>query len=151
MVATTRDFFSIQGVKETVEGIRSHRVMGNVMNLSMTFDDAPHQSTKKNREAVYAFFADSFGVKIDTTDEEITLPDSKLLQVTETGQATTSGSKTIYDLIQEDSREMLAELDRNRINDWSYFRRIREKAHDLSGYTRSNDAGETVFCGTYPS
>ncbi|MBN1293233.1 MAG: acetylxylan esterase [Candidatus Latescibacteria bacterium] len=147
VVATTQDFFSIQGVNETVQGIQSHPVMGKIMNLSMTFDDAPHQSTKKNRETVYAFFAKSFGVNISETDEEVTPSDSKMLQVTETGQTATSGSKTIYDLIQEDARDLISELERKRSGDMNYSRRIREAAHDLSGYKHFKDAGKTIFCG----
>ncbi len=64
VVTTTRDMFSIQGARETVRSIVSLKPARSVVHLSMVEDDAPHQSTKKNREAVYAFFMYSLAASI---------------------------------------------------------------------------------------
>jgi hypothetical protein len=57
MITTTRDMFSIQGAIETereVAGI--YRAYDREDNFSRTEDDAGHESTLKNREAMYSFF-----------------------------------------------------------------------------------------------
>ncbi len=62
IVATTRDFFNIQGTRETFrEARRAYAALGKPDAMQMTEDDAPHTSTRKNREAVYRFFKESFG------------------------------------------------------------------------------------------
>ncbi len=49
--------FSIQGVMETEkEVLEVYKAYGKADNFSRTEDDAVHASTKKNREAMYAFF-----------------------------------------------------------------------------------------------
>jgi hypothetical protein len=57
LITTTRDMFSIQGVMETeaeVAGI--YKAYNSADNFSRVEDDDVHASTKKNREAMYAFF-----------------------------------------------------------------------------------------------
>ena len=97
VVATTRDFFSIQGVRETVQSVRpAFRAFDSEDNIGLIEDDAPHQSTKKNRERVYAFFINTFGVESTPIDEDIPPIDPVRLQVSSTGQVITSGSKTSF-------------------------------------------------------
>ena len=57
MITTTRDMFSIQGVRETEKQVsRIYKAYGKEDNFGRSEDDAPHASTKKNREAMNAFF-----------------------------------------------------------------------------------------------
>ena len=57
IVATTRDIFNIQGAQTALaETRRAHAALGGTDSMAMTVDDAEHTSTKKNREATYAFF-----------------------------------------------------------------------------------------------
>ena len=57
IITTTGDFFSIQGARETAKEVSGvFEAYGQPDNFSMVEDDAPHESTKKNREAMYAFF-----------------------------------------------------------------------------------------------
>ena len=57
MITTTRDFFSIQGARETFGEVKEFYSGINAgENIAMVEDDAEHSSTKKNREAMYAFF-----------------------------------------------------------------------------------------------
>ena len=57
IMATTRDFFSIQGSRETYSEVkRIYALLGKPENIEITEDDFGHGYTKKNREAMYAFF-----------------------------------------------------------------------------------------------
>lgn len=149
VVTMTRDMFSIQGARETVRSIVSLKPARSVVHLSMVEDDAPHQSTKKNREAVYAFFMKTFGVQGNSVDEDIPPIDSKNLQVTATGQTITSGSKTIHDVIAEDAAAVADNLLLNRKKNEKYFSRIRTAAVKLSGLQLPQAMDEPVFCGRF--
>src|SRR5690606_10243951 len=57
MITTTRDIFSIQGSRESAKEIaRIYQAYDKPANFSMVTDDTVHASTRKNREAMYAFF-----------------------------------------------------------------------------------------------
>ena len=57
IMATTRDFFSIQGSRETYAELKhTYTIFGKPANIEITEDDNGHGYTKKNREAMYAFF-----------------------------------------------------------------------------------------------
>ncbi|MCE5249258.1 acetylxylan esterase [bacterium] len=149
VVTTTRDFFSIQGARETVTSLQAIPPVSASKSLSMVEDDSPHQSTLKNREAVYRFFLHTFGMQSNYTDETITPISPDLLRVTKTGQAVTSGSKTIHDLIAEDAVAILGKLQKNRMNTTEYASRIRGSASGLSGYRSPGTMKEPVFCGRF--
>jgi hypothetical protein len=57
ILATTRDIFSIAGTEAVfAEASRAYAALGAQSALSMSVDDAKHESTRKNREALYTFF-----------------------------------------------------------------------------------------------
>src|SRR5436309_12878151 len=57
LVATTRDFFSIQGARETFAEVQNaFRALGVPGNLEMAVDDFGHGYTRATREAIYRFF-----------------------------------------------------------------------------------------------
>ena len=103
IVTTTLDFFSQQGARETFkEAKRSYSAFGKPGNIMMTEDYGSHESTRKNREAVYAFFQKALDLPGDSTDEDIETFAPKELRVTKTGQVVTSlNSKTVFDLNRE--------------------------------------------------
>ena len=150
VVTTTRDFFSIQGARETVA--RASRVLslaGDANTLSMTEDDAPHQSTKANREAVYSFFMHTFGVTGDTTDHDIPVMDHAVITMTKTGQAVSSGSRSIYEFIKEDATPLLEALRGKRKNTPAYSSTVLNAAKTISGIRTGGDMGQAVFCGRH--
>jgi len=154
VVTTTRDFFSIQGARETVRSVvPAFEALGAGGNIGMIEDDATHMSTRLNRERVYAFFMRAFGVEGSSADEDIPPLEPGKLQVSETGQVITSGSRNIYDLIREDAAPVLENLGkaraaaRNRIERRRRF--LVEKTRSLSGYETPREAPETVFTGRF--
>ena len=100
ILTTTNDFFSIQGARETfAEVYKSYAAMGKKENIRMTEDVGSHESTKNNRQALYAFFQKHLNLPGDSTDIETKPFTYKELQVTPTGQVVTSyGQETIFSL-----------------------------------------------------
>ena len=71
MITTTRDMFSIEGARETAKEISGiYKAYNKDDSFGMVEDDAPHASTKKNREAMYAFFQKHLSNPGNATDEE---------------------------------------------------------------------------------
>jgi cephalosporin-C deacetylase-like acetyl esterase len=102
IITTSNDYFSIQGARETYAEVkRSYAAMGKQGNIRMTEDLGSHQSTKNNREALYAFYQKHLNLPGDSTDNETTPFSLEELQVTPTGQVVTSyNSKTVFNLNQ---------------------------------------------------
>jgi cephalosporin-C deacetylase-like acetyl esterase len=100
IVTTTHDFFSIQGARETYsEAKRSYTALGKPENLEMAEDLGIHESTKNNRETVYAFFQKHLDLPGDNTDEDIKPFAVEELFVTASGQIASSlDGVTVYDL-----------------------------------------------------
>ena len=149
VVTTTRDFFSIQGARETVRSILSSKILNANMNLSMVEDDAPHQSTQKNREAVYDFFMKAFGVRGSSEDMKIPTLEEKILHATPTGQVITSGSRTIHDLILEDAAVIADNLGKRRTQSAGYSSHIASSSKKHSGLRVPEHMEEPVFCGRF--
>ncbi len=150
VVTTANDIFSLQGARETVEQVRpAFESLGGIDAINMIEDEAPHQSTKPNRERVYAFFMKTFGVRGDSSEREIPVIDTEKLTVTKTGQVLTSGSKNIHDLIAADSKPYIDSLERLRAGEFSQMRSnsILKDARTLSGYRQETELSETITTG----
>lgn len=100
MITTTHDFFSIQGARETfAEAKKSYTAFGKPENISMVEDLGGHESTKNNREALYAFFSEHLSLKCDLEDTLIEPFSIEELWVTPTGQVASSmEAETVYSL-----------------------------------------------------
>ena len=100
IVTTTHDFFSQQGARETfLEAQKSYAAFGKPDNIQKVEDFGRHQSTKKNREAVYAFFQEHLENPGDNVDQKVKLFPVEELWVTETGQIASSlNGETVFDL-----------------------------------------------------
>ena len=90
-VTTTRDFFSIQGARETEQEVRrGFDALGGAGAYDRIEDDYEHGFTKQNNERTYAFFQRSLGLPGDSTECEFEFLSAEDLQITPTGQITTS-------------------------------------------------------------
>ncbi len=91
IVTTTHDFFSQQGARETFdEAKKSYKALGAPENIRKAEDFGVHESTEKNREAVYAFFQKYLDLPGDSTDHDVTPFPVEELWVTTTGQVASS-------------------------------------------------------------
>lgn len=148
IVSTTRDFFSIQGARNTFkEAQQAFNAFGQPDNLAMTEDDAGHASTRKNREAVYSFFRKHLNNPGSSNDEEVEYFDEKELWNCPTGQVTqTFQSETLFSLNKSFSDKQIMKLreERERRNDYS---EIIQKAICLSGYEKTSFTDDYIFSG----
>ena len=88
MITTTRDFFSIQGARETFGEVKQfYNALEAGEQMAMVEDDDVHASTKKNREAMYAFFQKYLNNPGSPTDQDVEVFNEKDLWVTETRSA----------------------------------------------------------------
>ncbi len=150
MVTTTRDMFSIQGARETAASVQpAFTALGYEHNFRMIEDDAPHQSTRLNREQAYSFFMQHLGVSGSPLDQEIPLIDAEKLQVTPLGQTVLSGAKTVYDFIREDSKSVLASLAASREQAGKHREEAVKAARALSGFRPDDRPLETIFAGRF--
>ena len=152
MITTTRDMFSIQGVIETEKQVaRIYSAYGKSDNFSRTEDDAPHASTEKNRIAMYAFFQKHLNNPGSSADEVIVPLSNDEIQVTPTGQVSTSlNSETVFSLNMRESEKRIDEIASKRSDFPGYLKGVTEAAKKLSGYREPNDAGAPVFTGRVP-
>ena len=150
VITTTRDFFSIQGARETVASVKpAFQAFGKPQNIRIIEDDDIHTFAKLNQERKYAFFMEVFGVDGDYFDEPIPLIDEMMLQVTETGQTITSGSRTIYDCIRNDADEVLDGLDASRKDPAKHLKKVRDSYLFLAGINSDLPAEDLIFTGRF--
>ncbi|TAN13863.1 MAG: xylan esterase [Chitinophagaceae bacterium] len=152
MITTTRDFFPIQGSVETAKEVdKIYQTYGKQADFRMIEDDAPHEWTKKNREAMYAFFQKYLDNPGNPEDIKITpLPDSSL-QVTPTGQVSSAfdHAETAYTLNLKDAQKDIQRLQKERGNLPAYLPKILEECKRLSGYQTPPIYHQPVFTGRY--
>ena len=136
IVSTTDDFFSIQGARETFEEVsRAYEALGG--SIRMVVDTAPHDVTKRNREAIYAFFQEVLSNPGSSEDRAVPELSAEDTRVTPTGQVASSlGGVTVSDLVRREA-ERLPAFDGNRP----------QAARRLSGYRDPESVGEPVFTG----
>lgn len=147
MITTTRDIFSIQGAREAAnEAARMYDVLGFPNNFKMVEDDEGHASTKKNREALYAFFQEHLDLPGNPVDEEISPLSSEELKVTQTGQVSTSfDGETVFSLNQKSLGPLTAQwMDGRKEGD--YLRPL-DAAKKLSGFLEPDGVEAPILTG----
>lgn len=152
MITTTRDAFSIQGARETAKEVaRIYQVYGKEDNFSMVEDDAPHASTLKNREAMYAFFQKALNNPGSSKDEELELLSADEIRVTETGEVSTSlGGETVFSLNRKDSEKLVKNLQSLREDpSVDFLSTVVDSAKRFSGYEEPKETAEPVFTGRF--
>lgn len=153
MITTTRDFFSIQGARESYGEVKKfYEVLGESEQMMMVEDDDVHSSTLKNREAMYAFFQKYLDNPGSPEDLEVEIFKESELWVTESGQlATSQESESLYSLNRKMAKNQHAELKFRRTSEDFNERAIRvaRDAKRLSGFHSPERFGKAMFSGRY--
>lgn len=152
VIATTRDkTFSIQGAMEAAyEVSRIYKAYDKEQYFNFATDDTVHASTRKDRESIYAFFRKFLGNPGDSTEKKVALLSPEELQVTPTGQVSTSyGSETVYSLNKKEAAKLEAKLKASRENLHDYLPKALQAARKLSGYQQPAKTGSPVFTGRF--
>ncbi|RAJ12274.1 alpha/beta hydrolase family protein [Arenibacter echinorum] len=149
MITTTLDIFSIQGARDTYKETQlAYKAFGKEENMMMVEDNAGHQSTLKNREAMYAFFQKHLDNPGDSKDEEVVIFPVEELYVTETGQLSTSvGSKFLFDVNSDVANKNMEVLNGDRKNMDQHLIDLKQKVQQISGYTQGATKGKLIFSG----
>lgn len=150
MITTTGDMFNIQGVLETeAEVKRIYKAYEKPENFSRTEDDAGHASTKKNREAMYAFFRKHLSNPGDTLDEDVETLSKDELRVTDKGQVSASfnSSQTVFSLNMKRALELEKKMNSLRADPSGLRAKAIGDARRLSGYIEPKSQNKPVFSG----
>ena len=149
MITTTRDMFSIQGAIETEQEVtRIYKAYGREDNFSRTEDDAGHESTSENREAMYSFFQKHLVNPGNPQDEQVQLLTAEELKVTATGQLSTSvAGETVFSLNKKIAENLAAILNNSRKDPDTFLPEVIRSAKELSGYIEPSATVEPVFSG----
>ncbi|MEO5997479.1 MAG: alpha/beta hydrolase family protein [Chitinophagaceae bacterium] len=151
IMATTRDFFSIQGVRETfAEAKKVYEIFGKPLNLQKVEDDYGHQYTQKNDEAMYAFFQKSLQLPGSSTDDKVQFVPASELQKTTTGQLASSlGGETVFSLNSKEAEKLVDRLEESRKDILKHIPRVLKSARTLSGYHDPTVFHDPVFTGRF--
>jgi len=149
IMATTNDFFSIQGVRETFAALKHmYGISGKPDHIELVEDDYVHGYTQKNREAMYAFFQRHLELPGTPDEEEVEYLSEKELQKTTTGQLSTSlGGETVFSLNRSKAEENIIELQKSRIDLKKHLPQAIISAKQLSGYKEPSVSDKSVFTG----
>lgn len=151
MITTTRDIFSIQGAKETEKEVsRIYKAYGKEESFSRVEDDAPHASTKKNREALYTFLRKYLKNPGNSNDETIKKLTAEEMRVTTTGQVSTSlGGETVFSLNCKETEKLISKMQASRGDLPRHLPEVLNSAKKLSGYISPSEINEPVFSGRF--
>ena len=149
IMATTRDFFSIQGSRETYSEVkRIYELSGKPDNIEITEDDYGHGYTKKNREAMYAFFQKYLQLPGSSFEEDVEFMTAQELQKTSTGQLSTSlGGQTVFSLNRKETEDLISELQASRSDLTNHLPGVLISSKELSGYQEPSVINDPVFTG----
>ncbi len=151
MITTTRDFFSIQGARESyAEAGRMYQALGAKDKLIMVEDDTVHRSTRKNREAMYAFFQQYLENPGSPDDLEVEVLPQEELWVTETGQIVSSlKGESVFSLNRSEVQDQMELLKEGRANYVKHLEKLNSTVARLSGFNYPDKFGDAVFSGRY--
>ncbi|BBD46291.1 Putative Hypothetical protein [Petrimonas sp. IBARAKI] len=150
--AGTRDFFSIQGARETYSEVKNmYNILEAGSKVELVEDDYGHGYTIKFRENICAFFQEHLDIPGNPKDEEVMLSDLSELTVTKTGNTTTAfeNAETVSSINSKESKKLVDNLNISRKNIHAHLDNIHAKAQNLSGYIPPDVVTESVFRGRY--
>ena len=150
MITTTEDFFSIQGARETYRDVKEvYQQFGKPQHLTMVESPGYHASTQSNREAMYRFFQQHLDLPGDSSDTEMELLTCQELQITPTGQVSTSyGSKSVFELNQRVADSLVSRRTVRTPEDFmDHQPQLLETAYRLSGVDTTRSLGAAVYTG----
>jgi len=148
----TRDFFSIQGARETyAEVLNAYKAFGMEKNIGMVEDDFGHGYTVKLRESINDFFQKSLNLPGNPKDEEVTILKSGELMITPTGNISTSyeNAETVFSLNKKETQKLTNKLQVSRKDLNAHLGKIQSKAKKISGYITPEENVKSVFRGRY--
>ena len=150
-ITTTRDFFNIQGARETEqEAKKVYAAYGAEENFKRAEDDAPHTITAKNSATKYAFFEKHFNMPYDTSFNQVKYFTLEELNSTKTGQISTSlGGETVFSINKKLAEKNLRKIIEDRSNNVDHLRKVITEAKELSGYRKPEGIEDVVFTGRY--
>ena len=140
IITTTHDFFSQQGARECFAEVqKSYSAFGKQENVEYVEDYGKHESTKKNREALYDFFQRHLNNPGNRADQQVDTFKVEELWVTKTGQLQSSvKGKTVFDLNQNYyKKENLSE------------NALKRKIQELAGVEFKRKFTTEVYTGVY--
>jgi pimeloyl-ACP methyl ester carboxylesterase len=148
-ITTSRDFFPVQGAIETENEVkRIYQAYGKEENFYRVEDDAPHAVTLKNREARNAFFQLHLKNPGSAEDREIEMLTEEELQITKTGQVSSSpGGETVYSLNKKEALNQIERLSSSRKNSENHLNECVVSAKNISGYIEPAKPVEPIFTG----
>ena len=150
LVTTTQDIFSIQGARDVFkEAKNAYIAFGEPDHLLMIEDDAGHANTRKNREALHAFFQKFLHNPGDPKDEEVELFSDKELEVTPTGQVITGlkAAETLFSLNEKYTAGLVAKSQAEKLKNPDFYNDIAKKAKSLIGYCEPVLSKDYIFSG----
>lgn len=104
LITQEKDFFDTRGTQETYEMLKHfYRLMDAEDNIQLFRGDDYHGFHQPAREAMYGFFNHVTGVNDDSKEPEIVLEKDEDLWCTPNGQLTKQESRTIPDILKEQS------------------------------------------------
>jgi hypothetical protein len=151
MITTTRDMFSIQGAMETEKEVSLiYNAYGMEENFGRSEDDSSHASTRKNREAMYAFFQHHLKNPGNPADEKVKILSAEEMRVTATAQVSTFlGGETVFSLNKAEAEKLENKLQTLRLDPENFLPKAVSSAIRLSGYREPSDKDEPVLAGRY--
>jgi cephalosporin-C deacetylase-like acetyl esterase len=151
IITTTRDFFSIQGARETAQEVRRiYSAYDRKDNFAMVEDDGPHESTRRNREAMYAFFQKNLNNPGSPEDLDVEIPGNEELVVTATGQVLSQyHGETVFSLNRKETANLMNTWVSARKNINGQHEEMIRSARILSGYRDPEKPEEPIFTGRF--
>jgi hypothetical protein len=120
-------------------------------NIHLSEDASKHWLTPKIRYDIYSFFMKHFNIRGDPAEVEADLLTAKDLQVTPTGQISTSfGGDMIFDVNKRETEKLIEDLERSRKNIEGHLGTVKIKAMTISGFIApSGDPAKPFINGRY--
>lgn len=152
MITTLNDYFNHQGSRDTyTEVSRIYKSYGKSENFGMVEDIAPHVSTRKNREAMYAFFQKALSNPGNSKEDSVEYLTADEIRVTATGQLSTSQkTETIFSLNARHADKLVADLEMARKSPSVHLLNVVQQAKKLSGYIPPIQTDKPVYVGVIP-
>ena len=150
IASMTLDFFSIQGALETYKEVKTaYRAFGREEDAGHAVADEGH-GFGRNIIDVYAFFQKALELPGNSQEEEFEGFKPEDLQVTSTGQLSTSlGGESAFSVNEKESQKLIAMIKDSRKNINEHLIKVPARAKELSGYIAPLKEVKSVFRGRY--
>ena len=109
LLGQRNDFFDSRGLEETYEEVRRvYALLGAENRVALYIGPDEHGYHRKNREAMYAFFARHAGLRARRNESRIKVEAEATLQCTHQGQVVTErpGCRTVFDFTRMEAEAL---------------------------------------------